>query len=219
MNYYIKVYIDFFFVFYFKIIILLIIFINKMEMNYNNSSDIYEVEKIINCKTYRNKKYYLIKWLCYPISQYTWEPKSNLKNLNYMIEAFESEYPYSIDQDMYNIFCEEVKNKRRTNKKSKNLKEPSNESKFIAKKRKIEYFSDFELNNAYLNKLKKHLYIDSNNYDKIKDIKQTNDEFIIDLSSTEQNEENIDGNSLAILKWEAPEKTNSNYKLILPKFI
>ena len=29
---------------------------------------VYEVEKIINCKFYKNKKYYLIKWLCYPIS-------------------------------------------------------------------------------------------------------------------------------------------------------
>ena len=116
-----------------------------MEKNNNNSSDMYEVEKIINCKFYRNKKYYLIKWLCYPINQSTWEPKSNLKNLNYLIREFESEYPYSIDQNMYNIFCEEVINKKRSNKKAKILKESSNESKFIAKKRKIEFFSDFEL--------------------------------------------------------------------------
>ena len=190
-----------------------------MEINDNNYSDMYEVEKIINCKSYRNKKYYLIKWLCYPISQSTWEPKSNLKNLNYMIKEFESKYPYSIDQDMYNIFCEEMEDKKRTSKKAKNLKEPSNESKFIAKKRKIEYFSDFELNNEYLDKLKKHLYIDNNNSKKIKDIKETKDELVIDLSSTEQNEENINGNSLTILKLEDPEKPNSNYKLILPKII
>ena len=190
-----------------------------MEINDNNYSDMYEVEKIINCKSYRNKKYYLIKWLCYPISQSTWEPKSNLKNLNYMIKEFESKYPYSIDQGMYNIFCEEMEDEKRTNKKDKNLKEPSNESKFIAKKRKIEYFSDFELNNEYLDKLKKHLYIDNNNSKKIKDIKETKDELVIDLSSTEQNEENINGNSLTILKLEDPEKPNSNYKLILPKII
>ena len=189
-----------------------------MENNYNNSSEMYEVEKIINCKCYRNKKYYLIKWLCYPINQSTWEPKSNLKNLNYLIQEFESEYPYSIDQNMYNIFCEEVINKKRNKKKDKILKESSNESKFIAKKRKMEYFSDFELNNAYLDKLKQHLYIGSYKT-KNKDIKETNDEFVIDLSSTEQTEENINGNSLQVLKLEATEKTNTNYKLRLPKMI
>ena len=189
-----------------------------MESNYNNSWDMYEVEKIINCKCYRNKKYYLIKWLCYPINQSTWEPKSNLKNLNYMIKDFESEYPYSIDQYMYNIFCDEVESKKRNNKKAQNLKESSNESTFISKKRKIEYFSDFELNNAYLDKLKKHLYIDSNK-NKNKDIKQINDEFVIDLSSTDQTEENISGNSLTALKLEAPGNPNTNNKLRLPKMI
>ena len=189
-----------------------------MEKNNNNSSDMYEVEKIINSKYYRNKKYYLIKWLCYPINQSTWEPKSNLKNLNYLIQEFESEYPYSIDQNMYNIYCEEVVNKKRDKKKDKILKESSNESKFIAKKRKIEYFSDFELNNTFLDKLKKHLYIASYKNEN-KGIKQTNDEFVIDLSSTDQTEENINGNSLQVLKFEAPEKTNTNCKLRFPKMI
>ena len=189
-----------------------------MENNKNNCSKMYEVEKIINYKCYRNKKYYLIKWLCYPINQSTWEPKSNLKHLNYLIQEFESEYPYSIDQNMYNIFCEEVSSKKRNNKKSQILKESSNESKFIAKKRKIEYFTDSELNNAYLDKLKKHLYIDSNK-NKMKDIKKTNNEFIIDLSSTEQTKESINGNSLQVFKFEASEKPNTNYQLRLPKLI
>ena len=56
-----------------------------MDTHKDSSSEIYEVEKIINCKYYRNKKYYLVKWLCYPIYESTWEPKSNLKSLNYMI--------------------------------------------------------------------------------------------------------------------------------------
>ena len=50
-----------------------------MECLYESSHNLYEVEKIINCKSYKNKKYYLIKWLCYPINKSTWEPKSNLK--------------------------------------------------------------------------------------------------------------------------------------------
>ena len=181
-----------------------------MESNYNNSWDMYEVEKIINCKFYHNKKYYLIKWLCYPINQSTWEPKSNLKNVNYMIKEFESEYPYSIDKNMYNIFCKEMVNK---NRKTTNLGESSY---FIGKKRKIDYFSNSELNNTYLDKLKKHLYIDSNK-NKIKDIKQISDDLVINLSSKEQKEENISGNSLTILKLEAPENPISNYKLRMPK--
>ena len=82
-----------------------------MENISDSSSGMYEVEKIINYKTYRNKKYYLVKWLCYPIHESTWEPKSNLKNLNYMIDEFESEYPYSVDHDMYNIYCKEIQKK------------------------------------------------------------------------------------------------------------
>ena len=48
-----------------------------MEINSDNINEIYEVEKIINFKYYKNKKYYLIKWLSFPISESTWEPKSN----------------------------------------------------------------------------------------------------------------------------------------------
>ena len=93
---------------YILYIVIKFIKLNKMENQNDNMKGIYEVEKIINSKIYRNKKYYLIKWLCYPINECTWEPKSSLKNLNNMIDAFESEYPYSIDKDMYNIYCKEL---------------------------------------------------------------------------------------------------------------
>ena len=75
-----------------------------MEPTSDDINNVYEVEKIINCKFYRNKKYYLIKWLYFPILESTWEPKSSIKHLSSMINKFESEYPYSIDQDMYNIY-------------------------------------------------------------------------------------------------------------------
>ena len=63
-----------------------------------------------------------------------------------MIEELEAQYPFSIDQNMYNIFCEEVKKKKIAKNKAKNVKNPQNENKLITKKRKIEYFSDLELN-------------------------------------------------------------------------
>lgn len=166
-----------------------------MEIMLESSTDIYEVEKIINRKILRNKKYYLIKWLCYPINQSTWEPKSNLKHLNYLLEEFEARYPFSVDQEMYNIFCEEVKKKKILKKKKKNVKESENGQKFLAKKKKFEYFSDLELNDEYLDKLKNHLYINTHKKSK-EDDKLSKTELIIDLSSTniQSEESNININ-------------------------
>ena len=67
-----------------------------MDIFSDSLSGLYEVEKIINCKIYRNKKYYWIKWICYSIIKSTWEPKSNLKDLNYLIDDFEAQYPLLI---------------------------------------------------------------------------------------------------------------------------
>ena len=83
--------------------------------------------QIINFRYYKNKKYYLIKWLSYPISESTWEPKSNLKYINDMLIKFEKEYPNSIDQNMYNIYCDEInkrKKRNKTGKKNKRIKNP-----------------------------------------------------------------------------------------------
>ena len=194
-----------------------------MESIYKSCSNIYEVEKIINCKFYKNKKFYLIKWLYFPINESTWEPKSNLKNLKNLIDEFESEYPFSIDQDMYNIFCEEINKKKRyknKNKNKKNLLESQKESEYLGKKRKIEYFSDTELKDDYLDKLKTHLYINAEKKQiKSKNVPKIN--LIIDLrSSNDKKEENITINSSEepnSLKSEQ-EKINLS-KLIIPKII
>ena len=42
-----------------------------MENIFDSNDKEYEVEKIITRKYYKNKKYYLIKWLCYPITEST----------------------------------------------------------------------------------------------------------------------------------------------------
>ena len=194
-----------------------------MEYIYKSCSNFYEVEKIINCKIYKNKKYYLIKWLFFPINESTWEPKSNLKNLKNLIYEFESEYPFSIDHDMYNIFCEEINKKKRyknKNKNKKNLLESQKESEYLGKKRKIEYFSDTELKDDYLDKLKTHLYINAEKKQiKSKNVPKIN--LIIDLrSSNDKKEENITINSSEepnSLKSEQ-EKINLS-KLIIPKII
>ena len=177
-------------------------------------SDTYEVEKIINCKYIRNKKYYLIKWLCYPINQSTWEPKSNLENLKYMIEDFESKYPYSIDSFMYNIFCND-----NDKKKSKNRNKNTNK-KFLSKKRNKDfYFSIEELDKVNLDRFKKHLYI-SVNRKQSNDNKQKKDDLIIDLRTEgKENEEKLNNSSENEINAKYIEEQKSNFpKLIMPIF-
>ena len=129
-----------------------------MEYSPLSLSDTYEVEKIINCKYFKNKKYYLIKWLCYPINQSTWEPKSNLENLECMINEFESQYPYSVDNFMYNIFCNAVKAKKKSKNNNKNR--TSLNKKYISKKRNKDFYSSIEeIDKLNLDGFKTHLYI------------------------------------------------------------
>ena len=159
-----------------------------MDIISDSFSGMYEVEKIINCKIYKNKKYYLIKWLCYPIIESTWEPKSNLKDLDYLIDDFEAQYPYSVDQNMYEIYCDELN--RRTKKKNKNKisKLIQNNVNFLSRKKKIEYFSNSELKDSYLDKLELHLHL---NLDK-RYIKARECELVIDLTSNDtKTEDNV----------------------------
>ena len=145
-----------------------------MEINAELCDEIYEVEKIIARKIYKSKKYYLIKWLYFPINESTWEPKSNLININYMMNKFEDEYPSSIDQYMYDIYCEEYKKKIKRTKKSKK-----------SQKVKFECFSQSELKDIYYEKLKKHLHINNKE-------KNDNNDLMIEISSNKtQSDDNI----------------------------
>ena len=55
-------------------------------------NDNFEVEKIMDRKIEKRKKFYLIKWLGYPESANTWEPLNNLKNIKNMVKEFDTEY-------------------------------------------------------------------------------------------------------------------------------
>ena len=126
-----------------------------MEINSECINEIYEVEKIINFKYYKNKKYYLIKWFSYPISESTWEPKSSLKYINDILIKFEKEYPYSIDQNMYNIYFDEINKRKKRSKKGQKKKEMDKGIKYLSKSKKIEGFSRAELKDVLYEKLKK----------------------------------------------------------------
>ena len=153
-----------------------------MEINAELCDEIYEVEKIIARKIYKSKKYYLIKWLYFPINESTWEPKSNLANINYMMNKFEAEYPSSIDQYMYDIYCEEYKKKIKRTKKSKKSQKVK---KLLSKTIKFECFSQSELKDIYYEKLKKHLHINNKE-------KNDNNDLMIEISSNKtQSDDNI----------------------------
>ena len=187
-----------------------------METTSNSKNKIYDVEKIINCKIYKNKKYYLIKWLCFPIIESTWEPRSNIKHLSSILNKFESEYPYSVDQEMYNIYCAEINKKRRRSKNAKNAKEDKNKVKSLCKTKKMEGFSKSELKNVYYEKLKNHLFIDFSK----RHLNKEKNQLVIDLSSESTS---FSGENLTILinkkeilrKTETEEKNDEN-KLIKP---
>ena len=185
-----------------------------MESIFDSNDKEYEVEKIITRKYYKNKKYYLIKWLCYPITESTWEPISNIKNLDSMLKEFEHEYPYSIDKEMYDIYCTETKKRKSKSHKIKRDKETQNEKKFLSKKKKPECFTESELNDTYYNKLKSHLYIHKT---KRKTSKIEND-CVIDLSSntttnSEENISNFQDEKESIIEVEEKEDSND---LIVP---
>ena len=55
------------------------------------------------------------------ITEETWEPKSNIKNLDLMLKKFEHEYPYSIDKEMYYIIYI-IQNQKKEQKEVKKLK-------------------------------------------------------------------------------------------------
>ena len=187
-----------------------------METTSNSKNKIYDVEKIINCKIYKNKKYYLIKWLCFPILESTWEPKSNLKHLSSMLNKFESEYPYSVDQEMYKIYCAELKKIKRRSKKAQKVKEDKNRIKSLSRSKKMEVFSKSELKDVYYEKLKNHLLIDFAK----RHINKEKNQLVIDLSSESTT---FSGENLTILiskkenlnEAETAEKNDVN-KLIKP---
>ena len=52
--------------------------------------DLYTVEKIVEKRIRNNKVEYFVKWEGYPKEQNTWEPKINLENVLYLVDAFEN---------------------------------------------------------------------------------------------------------------------------------
>ena len=86
-------------------------------------SDEFQVEEIIGKRTNNGRLEYKVKWEGFPLSDSTWEPLKNLKNVMDMVEEFESKHPEEKKEDK----------KDAADKKKKNN---SNKHKLIGNKRK-----------------------------------------------------------------------------------
>ena len=68
------------------------------KRRFNNDKNYFNVEKIITRKIDGKNKYYLIKWVGYPLKDCSWEPVSHLQNISHMVEIFDNNFPSSIDK-------------------------------------------------------------------------------------------------------------------------
>jgi hypothetical protein len=91
-----------------------------------SQEDIYEVQRILDKKRVNGKVKYLVEWVGYPNeADFTWEPISNLENIQNMINEFEAK----LEQQ------KEIKQKKVSEKKI--VSDPSsksNENNFLQKK-------------------------------------------------------------------------------------
>ena len=94
---------------------------------------------------------------------------------------------------MYKIYQEgQEKLLKRRNKRKTKSKEFQTNSKFLQKKKKMEYFSQSELKDAFFDKLKIHLHL---NMIKRK-IKAPQSDLVIELSSSTSSNDSDDANAI-----------------------
>ena len=118
----------------------------------NTSSNIYEVDFLISRKIINKKKFYLVKWLNYPINESTWEPLSHLYNVKNLVEEFDKKYPQTIRKEEFKEYIIKCKNRNRK-KNFQKLDNDSNNS-FLSKKTKRSSEESTESTNIEKNEVK-----------------------------------------------------------------
>ena len=95
----------------------------EIDEFYNFGNEYFNVERIITRKYKDNKKYYLVKWVGYPLKDCSWEPASNLENIKLMVDNFDNNYPNSINKRLLKKYFRLIHgNKRNKSKNKDNLK-------------------------------------------------------------------------------------------------
>ena len=70
----------------------------RTKGSFKTGKNYFDVEKIISRKVEGKNKFYLIKWVGFPLADCSWEPISHLHNVIDMVETFEQNFPDSIDK-------------------------------------------------------------------------------------------------------------------------
>ena len=65
----------------------------------NEKEEFYQVEKIVQSKLVKGKKFYQVKWVGYSSKDNTWEPTEHLSNVIYMVEEYEEAQNKSGNKD------------------------------------------------------------------------------------------------------------------------
>ena len=156
-------------------------YLNKKTKNENNDhNSYYNVEKIIARKIRRNKKLYLIKWENFPLENCTWEPLSHLKNVFFLVEKFEKDYPHSIcssdlQKALNSVYQKESKRRhKKINSDGKPLKSLG-DTKFVIDLEKNEILNFYEDENSDKKTENTEDYIDANEEEEL-NIKNQNQE-------------------------------------------
>ena len=62
------------------------------ENEYDESNGYYTVEKLVDMKIEKGKKFFKVKWKGWPMEDCTWEPEVALKNVKNQVKSFEADY-------------------------------------------------------------------------------------------------------------------------------
>jgi len=92
----------------------------EIDEDFNYGNYYFNVEKIITRKYKGDKKYYLIKWVGYPLKDCSWEPATNLERIKSMVENFDNNYPNSIRKRLLKKYLGLIHGNKRNKYKNKN---------------------------------------------------------------------------------------------------
>ena len=166
-------------------------------MNYKNK--LYDVENLITRRIIGKTSYYLIKWKGYPITDSSWEPISHLYNIIDMVNEFNANFPYSIEQESLSKFYSKLKKNKNQKLKKKKKKKKDNNKK-LPENKIIIPLDYIDLDNTINNEEKKE----------VEDNETTSDNKKIENIFNEENEQK--------LKNDITNESNHN-KLIWPTII
>ena len=117
-----------------------------IKSNHSYRQKCFNVELIITRRIKGKKKFYLIKWEGYPITDCSWEPISHLSNVNDIVKEFDNNFPNSINHKYLKEFKLELKKNNEKIKKFKKIMENSQSNKIIIE------LDDIDLNDINIDK-------------------------------------------------------------------